>query len=47
MKANAKRANNQIEFGYNENYLFINIHCFEDKPEKILTEIKNIIFDTN
>ena len=45
--SDAIRAKNEIEFGYNENYLYINVLCYEDLVEKILTVIKNITFDTN
>ena len=45
--ADAIRAKNIIEFGYNENYLYINILCYEDVAEKIITIVKNITFDTN
>jgi hypothetical protein len=45
--ADAIRADNNITFGQNENYLFINILCFEDVAYKILETIKNIIIDTN
>jgi hypothetical protein len=45
--ADAIRAQNNITFGQNENYLFINILCFEDVAYKILETIKNIIIDTN
>ena len=45
--ADAFRANNEIEFGQNENYLFINITCFEDVAYNILQTIKNITIDKN
>ena len=45
--ADAIRAANEITFGQNENYLFINILCFEDIAYKIVETIKNIIIDTN
>ncbi len=45
--ADAIRANNEIEFGQNENYLFINITCFEDVAYNILRTIKNITIDKN
>ena len=45
--ANALRAGNEITFDYNENYLTINILCYEDASYNIAKEIKKIIFDTN
>ena len=45
--ADAIRAGNSIDLGQNENYLFINIFCYEDVTYKIIEKIKNIIIDTN
>ena len=45
--ANAIRAGNNIIFDYNENYLTINIFCYEDVAYNIAKDIKTIIFDTN
>ena len=44
--ADAIRAGNKITINYNENYLYINIICFEDVAYNIANEIKKIIFDT-
>ena len=44
--ANAIRAGNQISFGQDEEYLYINIFCYEDVAYEITKTIKNIIFDT-
>ena len=43
----ALRAGNEIEFGQNENYLFINIFCYEDMAYKILEQIRDILFKTD
>ena len=43
----AIRAGNEIEFNHNENYLCINILCYEDVAYMIVNEISNIIFNTN
>ena len=43
--ADAMRARNYIDFGQNENYLYINIFCYEDVAYKIMKEIKNIIYN--
>ena len=45
--SNAILAGNNIIFDYNENYLYINIYCYEDVAYNITKEIKKIIFDTN
>ena len=45
--ADAKRAGNDIDLGYNDNYLYINIFCYEDVAYKIMKEIKQIIYDTD
>ena len=39
------RAGNEIEFGENENYLYIDIFCYEDIAYKIMEKIRNILFD--
>ncbi len=44
--ADAIRAFNEITIDYNENYLYINIYCYEDIAYEIVKTIKNIIFDT-
>ena len=43
--ADAIRAGNEIDFNYNENYLYINIFCYEDIAYNIVKVIKNITFD--
>ena len=43
--ADAIRAFNEITIDYNENYLYINIYCYEDIAYEIVKTIKNIIFD--
>ena len=43
----AIRAGNEIIFNQNENYLFINIFCYDDVAFKIMEKIKIIIYDTN
>ena len=45
--SDAFKANNYIEYGQNENYLYINIYSYEDVTYKIMKKIRNIIFDTN
>jgi len=45
--SNAILAGNKITFDYNENYLYINMYCYEDVAYNITKEIKKIIFDTN
>ena len=45
--ADAMRAGNKMIFYYNENYLYIDIICFEDVAYNMITEIKKIIFDTD
>ena len=45
--ADAIRAGNTIEFGQNEDFLFINVFCYEDVAFKIMKKIKKIIYDTN
>ena len=40
--ADALRAGNEIDFGQNENYLFINIYCYEDMAYKIMEKIRNV-----
>ena len=42
----AIRASNEITVDFNENYLYINIYCYEDVAYKIVKTIKNIILDT-
>ena len=44
--ANAIRAGNQISFGQDEEYLYINVFCYEDVAYEIMKTIKNIIFET-
>ena len=44
--ADAIRAGNDITFGQNENYLFINIFCYNDVAYKIMQTISEAIFDT-
>ena len=44
--ADAIRAFNEITVDFNENYLYINIYCYEDVAYKIVKTVKNIIFDT-
>ena len=44
--ADVIRAKNDITFGQTENYLYINIFCYNDVAYKILKTIKKIIFDT-
>ena len=44
--ADAIRAGNDITFGQNENYLFINIFCYNDIAFKIMQTISRVIFDT-
>jgi hypothetical protein len=43
--ADAIRAGNTITINYNENYLYINIICYEDVAYIIAKEIKTILFD--
>jgi hypothetical protein len=43
--ADAIRAGNTITINYNENYLYINIICYEDVAYIIAKEIKIILFD--
>ena len=43
----AFRAGNEVAINYNENYLYINILCFEDIAYMIVNDIYNIIFNTN
>ena len=45
MLADAIRAGNEITFHYNENFLYINIICYEDVAYEIVKIIKNIIFE--
>ena len=45
--SNAILAGNKITLDYNENYLYINMYCYEDIAYNITKEIKKIIFDTN
>ena len=45
--SDALRAGNEIEFGQNENYLFINIFCYEDIAYKIMVKIRKILFHTD
>ena len=45
MLADAIRAGNEITFYYNENFLYINIICYEDVAYEIVKIIKNIIFE--
>ena len=45
--ADAIRAGNTIEFGQNEDFLFINVFCYEDVAFKIMKKIKKIIYDTD
>ena len=45
--ADAIRAYNEITFGQDENYLYINVLCYNDVAYKIIQTIRNIIFDTN
>ena len=45
--ADAFRAGNEIEFGQNENSLFINIYCYEDMAYKIMEKIRNILYKTD
>ena len=45
--ADAIRAGNDMAIYYNENYLYIDIICFEDVAYNMLNEIKKIIFDTD
>ena len=44
--ADAIRAKNEITFGQTENYLYINIFCYNDVAYEIVLTIKKIIFDT-
>jgi len=44
--ADAIRAGNDITFGQNENYLFINIFCYNDVAYKIMQTISETIFET-
>ena len=44
--ADAIRAGNGITFGQNENYLFINIFCYNDVAYKIMQTISETIFET-
>ena len=41
------RAGNEIEFEQNENYLCINIFCYEDVAYKIMENIRNILLIIN
>ena len=45
--SDALKGSNSIEFGQNENYLYINVYSYEDVAYKIMKKIRNIIFDTN
>ena len=45
--ADAIRAYNEFDFGQTENYLYINIYCYEDKASLILEKIRNIIYNTS
>ena len=45
--ADLMRAFGEIYFGQDENYLYINIFCYNDVAFKIISKIKEIIFDTN
>ena len=45
--SNAILSGNKITFDYNENYLYVNLYCYEDIAYNITKEIKKIIFDTN
>ena len=45
--ADAIRAGNEISIGQNENYLYINVFCYEDVAFKIMEKIKYILFDIN
>ena len=45
--SDALRAGNEIEFGLNENYLYIDIYCYEDIAYKIMEKIRDILFYTN
>ena len=45
--SDAIRADNEIDFGLTENYLFINTYCFEDICLKIMEKIRNIIYNTS
>ena len=44
--ANAIRSGNQISFGQDEEYLYLNVFCYEDVAYEIMKTIKMIIFET-